>query len=655
MCGIAGLLYFDRNREVDPALLDRATDSVAHRGPDGRGTHLDRNLGLGHRRLAIIDTTDAAAQPFCNEDGTVWIVFNGEIYNFQEFTAGLEAKGHTFKSRSDTEVIVHLYEEHGARVVEHLRGMFALAIWDSRKRTLLLARDRVGEKPLYYRLTRDSLHFGSEIKAILEDRSVARTPDPVALDRYLTYGYVPGPLTAFKGISKLPPGHTLLVHEDGRSELSAYWKLSYGPKRAVEGEKAERAVEEEIRTVLDEATQLRMISDVPLGAFLSGGVDSSAVVASMRRVAGSNNVRTFSIGFDEKDYDESDYAATVARHLSTTHEALTLRPPADTRALLEKISWHYGEPFADSSCVPTFAVSELARARVTVALSGDGGDELFLGYGRYKATAFEQELESHPLLAALGTSRAGLWALQKLGKRELGNMLGHARTNLLPGALRYLPKIEHFSPEKKREICTESFLRSVAHAGDARELVLQKIKASDGETLVEKVAHADFETYLPDDILVKVDVAAMACALETRPPLLDHVLAQLVAALPSRLKMAGTTTKAILKSALAPRLPQEILHRRKMGFGVPLEHWFRGSLAPLLEEILLSRRCLDRGVLEEKGVRRMLEEHKRGTDWQYPLFNLLMLELWFRTWIDGAGERPAAKAELAPASKSAGS
>jgi asparagine synthase (glutamine-hydrolysing) len=644
MCGIAGLLYFDRDRRVDPALLDRATDAIAHRGPDGRGVHLEGNVGLGHRRLAIIDTSDAASQPFSNEDGTIWIVFNGEIYNFQEFTDELKAKGHRFKSRSDTEVIVHLYEELGERVVERLRGMFAFAIWDGRRRTLLLARDRVGKKPLYYKLDREALRFGSEIKAILEDPAVVREPDPVALDRYLTYGYVPGPLTAFKGIAKLPPGHTLLVREDGRSELRRYWELRCGPKRRVETERDERAVEDDLLATLDEATRLRMISDVPLGAFLSGGVDSSAVVASMRKVSGAELVRTFSIGFEEKEYDESEYAATVARHLSTTHEALTLRPPEDTASLLGKIAWHYGEPFADPSCVPTFAVSKLARARVTVALSGDGGDELFLGYGRYKGTALEAELENRPLARALGTSRAGLWALTKLGRRELANHLGHARVNRLAGELRYLPKVEHLSTEKKRLVCTPGFLEQIAPAGDAREIVLQRIRSSEGETLVERVAHADFTTYLPDDILVKVDVASMAFGLETRAPLLDHKLAELVATLPARLKMRGLETKSILKRALAPRLPREILHRRKMGFGVPLEHWFRGALSSLLEETLLARRALERGVLEERGVRQLLDEHRRGTDWQYLLFNLLMLELWFRTWIDQKAPAPVASA-----------
>jgi asparagine synthase (glutamine-hydrolysing) len=669
MCGIAGLLHFDRARPVDPALLDRATDVLSHRGPDGRGVHLDGNLGLGHRRLAIIDTTDAASQPFSNEDGTVWIVFNGEIYNFQSFREELLAKGHRFKSRSDTETIVHLYEEYGTSVVDKLRGMFAFAIWDSKKRTLLLARDRVGKKPLYYRLDERSIRFGSEIKSILEDPAVPREPDPIALDRYLTYGYVPGPLTAFRGISKLPPGHTLLVREDGRSELRRYWELRYGPKRTVATAAEQKAVEEEALALLDEATKLRMISDVPLGAFLSGGIDSSAVVASMcKAVSGKSgagdftsgseaskkngvshdSVKTFSIGFEEKDYDESAYADLVARHLGTAHELLVLKPPSDMPALLERIAWHYGEPFADASCVPTFAVSKLARARVTVALSGDGGDELCLGYGRYVGTELESKLARKGLLG-LATSRPALFALSKLGKRDLASHLGHLRWHLdeeSPEA-RYLTRVEHLGPGLKRRLASEAFRQKVAPAGDARSIVLDLVRASDGETLTERVAHADFATYLPDDILVKVDVASMAFGLETRAPLLDHKFAELVARLPAATKLEGLTTKAFLKRALAPRLPHETLHRRKMGFGVPLEHWFRGALSKLLEETLLSRRALDRGILDEQGVRQLVAEHaSKRVDWQYVLFNLLMLEFWFRTWIDGA-RVPAAPATVA--------
>ncbi len=646
MCGITGILHFDRGRRVDPALLDRATDVLAHRGPDGRGVHLDGNVGLGHRRLAIIDTTDAAAQPFSNEDGSVWIVFNGEIYNFQDYREELTAKGHRFKSRSDTETIVHLYEEHGPAVVEKLRGMFAFAIWDAKKRTLLLARDRVGKKPLYYRLDERSLRFGSEIKAILEDPEVPREPDPVALDRYLTYGYVPAPLTAFRGIAKLPPGHTLLVREDGRSELRRYWELRCGPKRTISTEAERRKVEDEALALLDEATRLRLISDVPLGAFLSGGVDSAAVVASMRQVVrAGEGVRTFSIGFEEKDYDESPYAALVARHLGTTHEALVLRPPSDPVALLEKIAWHHGEPFADSSCVPTFAVSELARSRVTVALSGDGGDELFLGYGRYVGTRLEEVLAGRPWLRALATSRPAIFALLRLGKRDLANALGHTRWNVEAGpGPRYLTRVEYFSPDRKRTTLSDGFRAKVAPAGDARRIVLDRIEASDGVTFTEKVAHADFTTYLPDDILVKVDVASMAYGLETRAPLLDHVLAERVAALPFDLKMVGLTTKVFLKRALEPRLPRATLDRRKMGFGVPLDHWFRGSLSPLLEDVLLARRTLERGILDAQGVRTLLEEHRRGADRQVLLFNLLMLELWHRRFVDGAArtaiERP---------------
>jgi asparagine synthase (glutamine-hydrolysing) len=434
----------------------------------------------------------------------------------------------------------------------------------------------------------------------------------------------------------------LVIEEDGRSSLRRYWELRCGPKRAVATAADEAKVEEETLAILDEATRLRLISDVPLGAFLSGGVDSSAVVASMTRAA-TGAVKTFSIGFDEKDYDESEHAALVARHLGTAHEALVLRPPADPAKLLEKIAWHYGEPFADTSCVPTFAVSELARSRVTVALSGDGGDELFLGYGRYVGTQLDGWLQDRALLGKLATSRPALATLLLLGRRDLANLLGHARWNQeTDAALRYVARVEHFAPVFKRPLVTADFARTAAAAGDARRIVADRITASDGDSLVEKAAHADFTTYLPDDILVKVDVASMAFGLETRAPLLDHVLAEHVARLPSSMKMKGLATKAFFKKALRPRLPAATLERKKMGFGVPLDHWFRGSLATLLEETLFERRSLERGIVDEKGLRALVAEHRRGVDRQYLLFNLLMLELWHRTFVDA--RRPSAAA-----------
>ncbi len=635
MCGIAGVFHFAADQPVDRALLDRATDVLAHRGPDGRGTHVDGSVGLGHRRLAIIDTTDAAAQPLSNEDGTVWIVFNGEIYNFESLKEDLVKKGHRFRSRSDTETIVHLYEEMGERCVERLRGMFALAIWDARREELFLARDRVGKKPLYVWRTDETLRFGSEIKSILEDPSVPREPDPRALDLYLTYGYVPSPFTAFKGIEKLPPAHTLTIGRDGEPRLRRYWELRMSPKRRVETASDAAKVEEEILETLDEATRLRMISDVPLGAFLSGGVDSSAVVASMKR-AGSGPVRTFAIGFDEKAYDESAYARLVAQHVGTDHTELTLRP--DSLDGIERLAWHYGEPFADPSLLPTSAVSKLARSRVTVALSGDGGDEVFLGYERYAGMNLEEGLERLPrLLRDVMYLRPWAPVLNMLGigrSMRLGDHLGFARWRRgAPIWDRYFPALEVTAPRVKERLWSDGFARSLG-GHDAREWLRARIRASDGETWTEKCAHADFTTYLPDDICVKVDVASMAYGLETRAPLLDHVLVEKVARLPFALKMKGLRGKLALKKALRARLPRTTLDRRKMGFGVPIDHWFRGGFAKLLEDVLLDPRARERGVFEPKGVRALIEEHRTRGGQQNVLFALLMMELWWKRFVD---------------------
>lgn len=637
MCGIAGLLYFDPSRVVDLGLLDRMTDVLAHRGPDGRGTHVDGPVGLGHRRLSIIDLSADGAQPMSNEDGSVWVTLNGEIYNYQALRDELLAKGHRFRSRTDTEVLVHLYEEEGDRLVDRLRGMFAFVLWDGRRRRALLARDRFGKKPLVYRLDHEALRFGSEIKAILEDPAVPRVPDPLALSEYLTYGYVPCPRTAFAGIAKLPPGHTLAIEADGRSTLRRYWALPLGPKVDVRTRKDEARLEEELLGVLDEAVRLRMIADVPLGAFLSGGLDSSSVVASM--VAATSGragaVRTFSIGFEEGAFDETAHAARVARHLRTDHEALVLRP--DAFGGLDKIAWHYGEPFNDASCLPTFAVSALARRHVTVALTGDGGDELFVGYERYRGAQLDDLLRRTPRwLRAPLQNRYLIHALHLLDPtKRVGQQLHLARTYLDRGLEEmYLRRIECFAPELKRTIVSDELAAST-RGHDARDVVRRLLAASPGETWTERCAHADALSYLPDDILVKVDVASMAHGLETRAPLLDHVLAEVVGRLPFRMKMRGLRMKVALRRAVARRLPPETLARPKMGFGVPLDTWFRGRLGALLEETLLAPRAVQRGLLRPDTVRRMIDQHTRGElDYQTPLFSLLMLETWFRQWID---------------------
>ena len=637
MCGIAGLLHFDPARPVDPELLDRMTDALAHRGPDGRGTHIDGPLGLGHRRLAIIDLSPDAAQPMRNEDGRVWVVLNGELYNFQALRAELEAKGHRFASRSDTEVLVHGWEEWGERLVERLRGMFAFALWDARARRLFLARDRFGKKPLYYRLTPEGLWFGSEAKAILQDPRVPREPDLLAIHEYLTYGYVPGPRTAFQGVQKLPPGHLMVVEADGRSRVQAYWSLKVSPKHADLGTSpadVQRAAER-VAELLDEATKLRLISDVPLGAFLSGGVDSSAVVASMCRASDrSGDVRTFAIGFSNRAYDESGYAERVARHLGTDHRVLLLTP--DLAPGLARIAWHHGEPFADASCIPTFAVSALARRQVTVVLSGDGGDELFCGYRRHVGTRLHERLSgASPLVRAVVENRVLIEALRRAGRTNLAAELAHGRWQReLPPSDLYLTRLELVSPELKARLYADGLLLA-ARGRDARERVRLAIAGSAGETFTERCAHADAVTYLPDDILVKVDVASMAHGLEARAPLLDHVLAEYVAQLPFELKMRRLVSKRVLREAIRPRVPAEVLTRPKMGFGVPLEDWFRGGFKKLLREVLLDPRSLGRGLFRPAEVARLVDEHVRGrADHQNPLFTLLMLELWFRLWID---------------------
>ncbi len=646
MCGIAGLLHFDPARKVDPALLDRMTDALAHRGPDGRGTHVDGPCGLGHRRLAIVDLSPDGANPMPNEDGSVWVVLNGEIYDFGKLRAELEGRGHRLRSRTDTEVIVHLYEEVGDAVVDRLRGMFAFALWDGRKRRLLLARDRFGKKPLFYRLHAGGVAFGSELKAILEDPSVPRTPDRQALAEYLSFGYVNAPRTAFEGLSSLPPGHTLAIEQDGRASLRRYWSLPVGDARPLAGPGGEERAVEQLAAAVDEAVRIRMVADVPLGAFLSGGLDSSSIVASMVAASprGAPPPRTFAIGFDEPAFDERAHAERVARHLGTDHETLVLRP--EDAAPLERIAWHHDQPLADSSSLPTFAVSRLARRRVTVALSGDGGDELLLGYDRYRGAEVELQLRRTPAaLQPLLRSRTLIHLLHLTGRaRRVVQELTHER--LTAGSTldeSYAARVEVFRPEQLAAV-----------AGDlvgpgSREPVARLVRASHGGSFSERCAHADVESYLPGDILAKVDRASMAYALEVRCPLLDHVLAEQIARLPVALKLRRLQGKVALRRAVAHRLPPSTLARKKQGFGAPLARWFRAGLQRTLEEVLLDPRALSRGVTREAGVRALLDEHARGIDHEARLYALVMLELWFRQWIDPPPGRLEARPVLAAA------
>ena len=630
MCGIAGKLVASPEARVDAALVERMTATLRHRGPDGGGVWVDGAVGLGSRRLAVIDLSARARQPLASEDGAVRVVFNGEIYNFRELRRELERKGHRFRSDADTEVIVHLYEEAGAECVRRLDGMFAFALWDGRARTLLLARDRLGQKPLFYHQAGDTLVFGSEPKALLADPAVPAEPDAEAIYHYLTYGYVPAPWSAFRHLRKLPPAH-YLVARGGRTEVTRYWSLAYRPKR--------RAGEAELLAELDEllgrAVERRLVADVPLGAMLSGGLDSSVVVALMRR-ATTGRIRTFSIGFDQPEYDERRHARAVATALGTDHHELVVTP--DAAELLPRLVHHYNEPFADSSALPTWCLSEMTRRSVTVALSGDGGDEAFLGYDRYAGVRLAARLDLLPrpvraLAAAAARRLPPADATSVLTRwRRFGSGLA------LDPPRRYGRGLAMTLDEQKRALCTPGFVEA---AGGRDSLGLLAACWNEAEADgVERAVAADVAMYLPDDLLVKMDIASMAHSLEVRSPFLDHHVAEFAASLPVELKLRGRQPKYLLARLGAPLLPPAISRRRKQGFGVPIERWLRGSLREMAHDLLLSPRALDRGYFERATLERWLSEHAAGRASHHQrLWGLMVLELWHRTCIDG---RPAA-------------
>jgi asparagine synthase (glutamine-hydrolysing) len=557
----------------------------------------------------------------------VWITFNGEIYNFQELRKELEAHGHVFRTRSDTEVILHAYEEYGRQCLDRLRGMFAFAIWDARQRLLFLARDRLGKKPLFYYHDNDKFLFASEIKGILTDSAIPVEPDPMALDHFLALQYIPAPLTAFSGIWKLPPAHWLEVR-NGRIETGRYWKLQYTPKRQIPMADAV----EEFRWRFAEAIRLRLVSDVPLGVFLSGGVDSSAVVAAMAQEIGGG-VRTFSVGFEEGSFDERLFARQVAKRYGTIHTELVVRAPVTD--ILPRLVWHYDEPFGDTSAVPSYAIAALTRQYVTVVLNGDGGDENFAGYEWYIKDLFVQRGEALPLWLRRWIASWGK-GVSLMGKRHqlIRKIAQAAKLLTLSPVRRYAYWMEHFSSEARQELYTPAFSATVM--GSNPEGLFAKIFAqSDAEEWVDTMLDADVNLYLPEDLLVKVDRATMAHSLEARSPFLDHVLMEFVASLPSQLKILGRQQKRLLKTALHEVLPENILQRPKMGFCVPLERWFQEELREMAYDVLLAPRAMQRGYFRPQEVARLLDAHCRGEmDHAKYLWDLLVLELWQRTFID---------------------
>ena len=632
MCGIAGFVDLwgrrARGLEEREAILERMCRIIRHRGPDDQGMMVRTGVALGMRRLAIIDLV-SGNQPMSGEDGSVTIVFNGEIYNFQEIKPKLESRGHTFHTHSDTEAIVHGYEEFGPDCLKDLRGMFALAIWDENNRTLFLARDRAGKKPVYYTTTpTGTFVFGSELKSLLEHPEVQRDLNAEALDAYFTLGYVPDPLSIFRDIHKLPPGHYLTL-TNGQVTVKQYWDFEFQPAAS----RNEADYLDELRALLDESVRLRLISDVPLGAFLSGGIDSSTVVGLMARHM-DQPVKTFSIGFHEDSYNELKYARMTAEKFGTDHHEFFVTP--DICQIVDELVWHFDEPFADSSAIPTYMVSKLARDHVTVVLSGDGGDELFAGYTRYAVERKRGGFERLPKPLREGVMRP---LSQRLPHATWGRNYLH-NVSLDPIS-RYLDSVSVFTSLNRRSLYTSDFAEKIGPGGYAARLFDELVENVKTDDEVDRLLYLDSKTYLPGDILTKVDRMSMAVSLEARAPLLDHKLIDFVTTVPSTLKLAGLETKHLLKKAVADLVPAEILHRPKQGFGVPIQEWINQQLRSRIRDTLSDARTRQRGYVDSHYVDVLLDEHERGRrDHSMSLWALVMLELWQRQFLDApAGSR----------------
>jgi asparagine synthase (glutamine-hydrolysing) len=626
MCGIVG--FVNSSGTADRAVLERMNAAIVHRGPDDDGFFIDGGAALGMRRLSIIDVA-GGQQPIHNEDRTKWIVFNGEIYNYQEIRADLEKRGHQFYTKSDTEAVVHLYDEYGVDCVQHLRGMFAFAIWDSREKSLFLARDRVGKKPLLYsHQANGDLLFGSEFQALLKHPQVSREVDLAAIDSYISFLCVPAPQTAFKSIRKLEPGHWLRW-KNGEIETKRYWLPDFSKKIKIS---EEEAIEETTR-ILRESTRLRMISEVPLGAFLSGGVDSSIVVALMAQES-SQPVKTFSIGFEEQDFSELKYAKRVAEHVGAEYNEFIVRPNA--LEVLPTLVEHYGEPYADPSAIPTYYVSKETRKFVTVALNGDGGDESFVGYERHVAMKYAELYRKLPGPLRSSLIEPSLTALP--GPTNFRNRFVRFQRFLkaasLPKSERYLRWLSSFDSGAKSELYTADLANEVA-GEDAVRFFAKYLSNSNGKGIIDATLLTDLMNYLPNDLLVKVDIASMANSLEARSPFLDHHLIEFAASLPENLKQNGFGTKTLLKKVGARLVPREVIYRPKMGFGIPLNKWLRNELQGFTRETLLSDKAKDRGLFDAKVVERLIDEQRDDLkDNSWKLWTLLMLELWFQRFID---------------------
>lgn len=652
MCGITGAVWSDPAKEVTAALLRQMTDCLRHRGPDGAGMFSEEyrlqppyetmpGVALGHRRLSIIDLS-TGAQPMANEDKTVWITFNGEIYNYADLRRRLEGAGHHFATDSDTETIIHLYEDEGLECFSHLNGMFAVALWDAPRRRLVLGRDRLGKKPLVYHHEPGRLLFASELKSLLQVPGLRRELDPEAIDAYLTYQYIPHPQTIFRGFRKLPPG-CLAVYQQDQLEVRPYWQPDFSAERRISRAQAVA----ELRELLTSAVALRMRSDVPLGAFLSGGIDSSIVVALMQQQA-ATPVKTFTIGFPVKEYDESNYAAAVARHLRTDHHVLEVRPDALT--VLPQLAYHYDEPFADSSAIPTWYLSQVTRAHVTVALSGDGGDELFAGYPRYKAVDLAGRFDRLPWLRSLAAAGCWQWLPSSGRQKSLTRKAKRFSEAIrMPRELRYLNWVGIFQETARADLYRQEFLAQLTT--DPAEFLRRHWRRCGARDAVTCASLADLTTYLPCDLMTKVDIASMAHGLEVRAPILDYRVVEFAAALPLWLKYRWGRGKLLLRDAFGHLLPPEVFTRKKMGFGVPLDSWFRTDLKPLAADLLLANDSRCHAFFRPEAIQSLWDLHQqRQFDCSNRLWSLAMLEAWLRQWDVAPSPPPVSSQALVIAS-----
>jgi asparagine synthase (glutamine-hydrolysing) len=631
MCGISGILSFNKISPESIELVKKMNDQLIHRGPDSEGFYSDEKIALGFRRLKIIDLV-TGDQPISNEDGSIWTLLNGEIYNFQLLKNKLRKQGHFFKTNSDTETIVHAYEEYGLNFLSKMRGMFAIALWDKKTKKLILARDRVGKKPLYYYMNNKIFAFASEIKALLQLNEIPRDIDRFALDEYFTYQYIPAPRTILKHIKKIPPAHFLIVDTIKRSiSIKRYWDLEFLPKEKIDLEEASYI----LRNKLKEAVKLRMISDVPIGALLSGGIDSSIVVGLMSELSDSP-VHTFSIGFDEKSFNEAPFARQVANQFGTKHEELIVRPSAVD--VIPKVVHFLDEPMGDSSAIPTYYVSKIAKKYVTVVLNGDGGDEVFSGYNRYGNTLFLSQLEKIPslpikiLLHLIKIIPRGLESKNFFRKLKTFSEISHLNFNehytRQMVLFQKIERVQLFSNEFKDSIFNQQNSLAEMHLMD----ILNKNEKLDQ---IDQMLLADTFGYLPNDLLVKMDRMSMANSLEARSPFLDHDIIEFVAQLPSKYKRKNKKGKILLKETFSDMLPSNIINRPKQGFGVPLENWFRKELKEMLFENLLTKRCKERGYYNISNISKMINDHVEfKADYSAKLYSLLILEMWHQEFLD---------------------